>query len=433
MQSQYVLLRDIPSRNGDSVCIQGWVLYSRSSDKLIFIDVRDGTGIIQCVVFKGNVSSEVFELCKKLTLESSIIVEGQVNRDTRSKVGFEIALKKIEILHLNDDSYPISPKPHGVAFLLDHRHLWLRSSLQVAILRIRGTIINAARDFLNKRGFLPFDPPILTPTSCEGTSTLFETDYFGENAYLTQSGQLYLEAEALAHGRVYFCGPIFRVEKSKTRHHLTEFWMIEPEAAFFDLSMDIDLAQHFVAHIVKEVLSINGEELELLGRDRESLEKITYPFPDITYDEAVAILKKNKVAFRWGDDFGGDEETILSQTFDKPVVIHRYPAQCKAFYMKNDPDREDVVLCCDMLAPEGYGEIIGGGQREDEYDTLLEKIIQHGLDVEPLQWYLDLRKYGSVPHAGFGLGIERAVTWMCGLKHVRETIPFPRLIDRIKP
>ena len=400
MENQYVLIREIPLKNGDNVCIKGWVLHIRSSGKLIFIEVRDGTGVIQCVVFNGDVTSETFEQCKKLTLESSIIIEGTVNRDTRSKFGFEIAVKKIEVLHLNDDSYPISPKPHGVAFLLDHRHLWLRSSLQVAILRIRGTIINAARDFLNSRGFLPFDAPILTPTSCEGTSTLFETDYFGSNAYLTQSGQLYLEAGALAHGRVYSCGPTFRAEKSKTRRHLTEFWMIEPEAAFYDLSMDIDLAQQFVAHIVNEVLSKNREDLELLGRDCSILEKITYPFPDITYDEAVAILNKNKVSFHWGDDFGGDEETILSKTFDKPVVIHRYPAQCKAFYMKNDPERPEVVLCCDMLAPEGYGEIIGGGQREDDYDTLLGKIHHHGLDVEPFRWYLDLRKYGSVPHSG---------------------------------
>ena len=296
-----VLIREISTKNCDIVCIKGWVLHIRSSGKLIFIEVRDGTGIIQCVVFKNDVTDEDFENCKKLTLESSVIIEGKVHRDNRSKSGFEIAVKKIVIIHLNEDNYPISSKPHGTAFLLNHRHLWLRSSLQVAILKIRGTVINAARDFLNSRGFLPFDPPILTPTSCEGTSTLFETDYFGKNAYLSQSGQLYLEAGAFAHGRVYSCGPTFRAEKSKTRRHLTEFWMIEPEAAFFDLSMNIELSQRLVVHIVSEVLSNNSGDLVLLNRNIESLEIITYPFPTIRYDEAITIIEKNKISFHWGD------------------------------------------------------------------------------------------------------------------------------------
>jgi asparaginyl-tRNA synthetase len=430
---EYVLIKNISTKESESVRIKGWVVHLRSSGKLIFIEVRDGSGTIQCVVFKGDVSDDVFTLAKKLSLESSIVVDGVVRRDTRSKIGFEIGVTAIEALQLIGDNYPIPPKRHGVSFLLDNRHLWLRSSRQVAILKIRSTVINSARYFLDNNGFILFDTPILTPTSCEGTTTLFTTEYFGKSAYLTQSGQLYDEVGAAALGRVYSFGPTFRAEKSKTRRHLTEFWMVEPEAAFFDLDMDMELAEQLVMHIVTQVIEKNTLELKLLERKISRLKKIKLPFPRISYDDAIDILNKHDISFNWGDDFGGDEETVLSKNFDSPVLIHRYPANCKAFYMKNDPERPEVVLCCDMLAPEGYGEIIGGGQREDDYDTLMEKIKDHDLDLHTFRWYLDLRRYGSVPHSGFGLGIERIVAWICGLKHVRETIPFPRMMDRIWP
>jgi len=429
----YILIKHIPENDGAVVCIKGWVNHHRSSGKLIFIEIRDGSGSIQCVVFKGDISEDVFDMAKSITQESSVIVEGEVRQDPRSRIGYEIGVSNIELLHTITEEYPISPKEHGVAFLLDKRHLWLRSSRQNAILKIRATIIKAARDYLDDNDFVLFDAPVLTPTSCEGTSTLFETEYFNKSAYLTQSGQLYAEAGAMALGRVYSFGPTFRAEKSKTRRHLTEFWMVEPEASFFDLAMDMDLAEDFVMSIVTQVMKKNKAELEILERDISILEKVSLPFPRISYDEAIDILSKNGMKVQWGDDFGGDEETVLSNTFDSPVLIHRYPAECKAFYMKNDPERPELSLCCDMLAPEGYGEIIGGGQREDNHEVLLNKIKAHGLDTEPLQWYLDLRRYGSVPHAGFGLGIERTVGWICGLKHVRETIPFPRLMDRIWP
>ncbi|MFA6472464.1 MAG: asparagine--tRNA ligase [Candidatus Latescibacterota bacterium] len=430
---QYTLLRQIPSLQEGSVRIMGWVTHVRSSGKLIFIEMRDGTDSIQCVVFKGDVTKDIFELANRLTLETSVIVDGVIRRDNRSKMGFEIGVNNIEVIQIPSDDFPISPKEHGVAFLLEKRHLWLRSSRQTAILRIRATIIKAARDFLDNEGFVIFDTPIFTPAACEGTTTLFETKYFDESVYLTQSGQLYNEAGAMSLGRVYSFGPTFRAEKSKTRRHLTEFWMVEPEAAFFDLDMDMDLAEHFVFYIVKSVLDNNRKELEILERDITFLENITLPFPRITYDRAIEILIENNMPVTWGSDFGGDEETIISQNFTSPVLIHRYPSSIKAFYMKEDPSRPDVALCCDMIAPEGYGEIIGGGQREDDYERLLFKIKSHNLQVELFEWYLDLRKYGSVPHAGFGLGIERTVAWLCGLKHVRETIPFPRLMDRIRP
>jgi asparaginyl-tRNA synthetase len=429
----YSLIRHISMIGEGPVRIMGWVTHIRSSGKLIFIEVRDGTGVIQCVIFKGDISEQIFELAKQLTLETSLIIDGNIRRDNRSSMGYEIGVTQIEPIQIPSEDFPISQKEHGIAFLLEKRHLWLRSSRQVAVLRVRAAIIKAVREFLDNQGFILFDTPIFTPAACEGTTTLFETKYFEENVYLTQSGQLYNEAGAMALGRVYSFGPTFRAEKSKTRRHLTEFWMVEPEAAFFDLDMDMDLAQHLVMHIVQTVLERNRPELEVLERDIESLEKISLPFPRISYDEAIHILIAKNIPVTWGDDFGGDEETVISQNFTSPVLIHRYPSASKAFYMKGDPDRPEVALCCDMIAPEGYGEIIGGGQREDDYERLLAKLHDHGLDVGPFEWYLDLRKFGTVPHSGFGLGIERTVAWICGLKHVRETIPFPRLMDRIRP
>lgn len=428
-----VSIRQIPSLGDGRIRIKGWVVHVRSSGKLIFVEVRDGTGTIQCVVYSGDLDDATFLRAKHLSLETSVMVEGIIRRDKRSKMGFEIGATSLTVIHAPVDEYPISPKEHGTSFLLDTRHLWIRSSRQVAILRIRAAIISTIRRFLDENGFVLFDTPIFTPTSCEGTTTLFETGYFDDRAYLTQSGQLYAEAGAMALGRVYSFGPTFRSEKSKTRRHLTEFWMVEPEAAFFDLDDDMALAEQLVSTIVESVLNRHRTELEHLERDLHALEQVTLPFPRITYDEAVDLLVQKGIEFSWGDDFGGDEETVISQSFDRPVMIHRYPSAMKAFYMKNDPCRHDVALCVDMIAPEGYGEIIGGGQREDDYEVLLEKINVHNLPVEPLQWYIDLRKYGSVPHAGFGLGIERTVAWICGLKHVREAIPFPRLMDRIRP
>jgi asparaginyl-tRNA synthetase len=432
-EKPYVLIRQIPEISEGSVTVKGWVTHVRSSGKLIFVEVRDGTGVIQCVLFKGDVENNVFEAANHLPLETSVTIDGVIRRDSRSKMGYELGVTQLKIINAPKEEFPISPKEHGVSFLMDNRHIWLRSSRQVAILKIRATIVRAIRDFLDSEGFILFDTPVFTPAACEGTTTLFETDYFEERAFLTQSGQLYAEAGAMALGRVYSFGPTFRSEKSKTRRHLTEFWMVEPEAAFFDLDMDMDLAEHLVMSIVSAVLEKNRSELELLERDTGPLEKITLPFPRITYDEAIDILQKNNFPVARGEDFGGDEETVISNSFDSPVMIHRYPAAVKAFYMKNDPERPDVVLNIDMIAPEGYGEIIGGGQREDDYQALLHKIQAQGLDTGPLQWYLDLRKYGSVPHAGFGLGVERTVSWICGLKHVRETIPFPRLMDRLRP
>ncbi|MFQ5750871.1 MAG: asparagine--tRNA ligase, partial [bacterium] len=404
----------------------------RSSGKLWFLQIRDGTGIIQAVAFKGDVGDELFQRCEEVTQESSVMVKGKVNPDKRAPGGFELQITDFQILHLAKD-YPITPKEHGTTFLMDHRHIWLRSSKQHAILKIRHEIIRACRDFYDQRGFVLIDAPIFTPAACEGTTTLFETDYFDTQAYLTQSGQLYMEAGAMAFGKVYCFGPTFRAEKSKTRRHLTEFWMIEPEVAYLDLDGDMDLAEDFVEFIVKRVLENRSEELAVIERNMEPLEKIKKPFPRIKYDDAVDILKKSGVDFEWGNDFGGTDETIISKQFDSPVLIHRYPAQVKAFYMKNDPDAPDRALCVDMLAPEGYGEIIGGGQREDDLETLEQKIHQHNLPREAFKWYLDLRQYGTVPHSGFGLGIERTVAWLCGLSHVRETIPFPRLMHRLYP
>ena len=429
---QTVQIGRIAEFEDQEVELQGWLYNKRSSGKLHFLQVRDGSGVIQCVVFKGDVSPEIFQLCDELTQESSVIIRGEVRRDERSPIGYEIGASAVECLQRAEE-YPITPKEHGVAFLMDHRHLWLRSSRPHAILRIRSEIIKACRDFMDEGGFTLIDAPIFTPAACEGTTTLFETDYFDDKAYLTQSGQLYNEAAAMAFGKVYCFGPTFRAEKSKTRRHLTEFWMVEPEMAYCDLEGDMDVAEEMVVYIVERVLERRGEELKVLERDTRMLEKVKKPFPRITYDEAMRILEEQGSDIEWGSDLGGDDETIISGQFEAPVLVHRYPKEVKAFYMKEDPEDSRLALCVDMLAPEGYGEIIGGGQREDKLDLLEGKIAEHKLPRDAFEWYLDLRRFGSVPHAGFGMGIERVVGWICGLKHVRETIPFPRMLNRLYP
>jgi len=431
-ENKRVYIKDVGQFENQEVTIKGWLYNKRSSGKLHFLQVRDGSGIIQAVVFKGNVTPEVFEMSDKIPQETSIEVKGVVKEHKKSALGYELAATDVKVISESHD-YPITPKEHGIAFLMEHRHLWLRSQRQHAILKIRHEIIKAIRNFFDNNDFTLIDAPIFTPSACEGTTNLFETEYFDQKAYLTQSGQLYMEAAAMAFGKVYCFGPTFRAEKSKTRRHLTEFWMVEPEVAFNDLNDNMDLAEEFVEYIVQQVVKNKRAELEFLERDISKLENIKRPFPRITYDEAIQILKDNGMDVTWGDDFGGDEETVISQQFDRPVMIHRYPIECKAFYMKQDPENSKLALCVDMIAPEGYGEIIGGGQREEDLDVLLGKIRAHGLPEEAFDWYLDLRKYGSVPHSGFGLGIERTVSWICGLHHVRETIPFPRLMDRIRP
>ena len=424
-----IYIKDIEKYENQEITLKGWLYNKRSSGKLHFLQLRDGTAEIQGVVFKGNVSDEVFSLADKIPQETSIEVVGTVKKHDRSKIGYEIDVKDLKVISISND-YPITPKEHGTHFLMEHRHLWLRSLRQKAILRIRHRIIKSVRDFFDNHGFTLVDAPIFTPNACEGTTNLFETDYFDTKAYLTQSGQLYMEAAAMAVGKAYCFGPTFRAEKSKTRRHLTEFWMVEPEVAFFDIYDDMDLAEEFVEYIVQQVVEHNKDDLEVLERDILKLENIKRPFPRISYDEAIEILHKKGNNTPWGEDFGGDEETLISEEFDKPVMIHHYPMKVKAFYMKQDGEK---AACVDMIAPEGYGEIIGGGQREEDLDKLKAKIKEQGLKEDVFDWYLDLRKYGSVPHAGFGLGIERTVAWICGLPHVRETIPFPRLMDRINP
>ncbi len=427
-----VSISDLAKHVGREVQLQGWLYNRRGSKKLRFLLVRDGSGITQCTAFQDDVPAEVFARCDQLTQESSLSVTGTVREDKRAPGGYELSLTNLTIHQIAKD-YPISPKEHGVDFLMDRRHLWIRSKRQHAILRIRAEIVRAVREFFDMRGFTLVDAPIFTPSACEGTTTLFETAYFDEKAYLTQSGQLYMEAAAMSLGKVYCFGPTFRAEKSSTRRHLSEFWMVEPEVAYMDLSGDMDLAEDFLCHIVSRVLENRKEDLAALERNIEPLIKIQKPFPRIHYNEAVEILKQSGVNFEWGNDFGGEDETVLAKSFDQPIMVHRYPSQVKAFYMKNDPADAKHALCVDVLAPEGYGEIIGGGQREDDYETLLAKIKTHNLPTEAFEWYLDLRRYGSVPHAGFGLGIERTVAWLCGLPHVRETIPFPRLMNRLRP
>ncbi len=426
---------------GETVTVRGWLYNLRESGKLLFPIFRDGSGVMQGVVAKNAVSPEVFETVKGLTQESSVIVRGKVRADQRAPGGFELDVSDVEVVQRvpEDDPYPISLKEHGVEFLMDHRHLWVRTPRQTAILRLRAEIIKAARDYLDERDFVLTDPPILTPAACEGTSTLFPVDYFDEQAFLTQSGQLYIEATAMALGKVYSFGPTFRAEKSKTRRHLTEFWMVEPEVAYATLEDLMELAENFVAFIVKRCLDRRRADLETLGRDLSKLEKVVAPFPRITYDEAVKLLQEGHAKgalesrFEYGGDLGSPDETYLSGLFDKPVMVHRYPAKVKAFYMEPDPDRPDLALCVDVLAPEGCGEIIGGSQRIGSYDLLVKRIREHGLPEAAFKWYLDLRKYGGVPHGGFGMGIERVVGWVCGLEHVRETIPFARMLNRLYP
>ena len=430
---QKIHISNLKNYVGQEVTLQGWLFNKRSSGKVRFVILRDGTGYVQCVFFKGNLDEETFDLADKIGQESSIEITGKVKEEPRAVGGFELDGTGLQVIQDAKD-YPITPKDHGIEFLLDNRHLWLRSKKQVAIMKIRHRVVKAVRDFFDERGFTLMDPPILTPNSVEGTSTLFETPYFDlGSAFLTQSGQLYAEAGAMALGKVYTFGPTFRAEKSKTRRHLTEFWMIEPEVAFADLNDDMDLAEEFLEYVVQTILSEKEDELKVLERDTTSLQKVKRPFPRISYDEAVEILKKNDIDFEWGNDLGGGDETIISNQFDRPVMVHRYPAEVKAFYMKRDPENPKLALAVDVLAPEGYGEIIGGSQREDDLDQLLSRIKEHNLPQEPFEWYLDLRRYGSVPHSGFGLGLERTVSWICGLDHLRESIPFPRMIYRNTP
>ena len=427
-----VTITQIGAHEGAEVELAGWLYNKRSSGKLHFLQFRDGTGIIQCVVFKGDVEAALFDLCEELTQESALIVRGTVRKDERSPSGFEVGVTDLVCLQ-RADAYPITPKEHGTAFLMDHRHLWLRSTRPHAILRVRSEVIKACRDYMDHRDFILTDAPIFTPAACEGTTTLFETDYFEEKAYLTQSGQLYMEATAMAFGKVYCLGPTFRSEKSKTRRHLTEFWMLEPEVAYCDLDGDMDLAEDMLVEVVGRVVERCAHDLDVLERDTASLEVVQKPFPRLSYEEAVDILHREGSDIEWGSDLGGDDETVISRQFDRPVIVHRYPIGVKAFYMKEDPEDQRLALCMDVLAPEGYGEIIGGGQREDELAVLERKLQEHQLPEEAFRWYLDLRRYGSVPHAGFGMGIERLVTWICGLHHVRETIPFPRMLQRLYP
>ena len=428
-----VYVEDLARHVGETVTIRGWLYNKRSSGKIKFPVMRDGTGLLQGVLVKGSVPDEVLERFEELTQESSFAMTGKIRVEPRAPGGHEMDVSDIAIIQIAKD-YPITPKEHGVEFLMDRRHLWLRSSRQHAILRIRHQVIKAIREFFDGKGFLLLDAPIFTPAACEGTSTLFETDYFDlGKAYLTQSGQLYGEAGAMAFGKVYVFGPTFRAEKSKTRRHLTEFWMVEPEVAFNDLNDDMDLAEEFLEYIVQSVLKNRAAELKTLERNTTMLENVRRPLPRITYDEAVELLRKSGVDFTWGNDLGGADETVVSQHFDRPVMVHRYPSEIKAFYMKRDPQNPKVALAVDVLAPEGYGEIIGGSQREDDLELLLARLHEHKLPQEAFDWYLDLRRFGSVPHAGFGLGIERTVSWICGLEHLREAIPFPRLIYRLTP
>ena len=426
-------IENLAQHQGETVLVHGWLHNRRSSGKIHFLTVRDGSGFIQAVMSKSVVGDEAFERADHLGQESSIILKGSVRADQRAPGGYELDVSNLEVVGESHD-YPITPKEHGVDYLLDRRHLWIRTQRQQATLRIRHTVVNAIRDFLNNQGFTLADTPIFTPAACEGTTTLFPVQYFEDTtAYLTQSGQLYNEANIMALGRVYCFGPTFRAEKSKTRRHLTEFWMVEPEMAFATLDDAAVLAEELVTSVVSRVLETKLQELTILERDITALSKVSLPFPRITYDEAIEILKEQGQATTWGDDFGGTDETILAKQYDRPVIIHRYPASVKAFYMKADPEQPKLSLSMDVLAPEGYGEIIGGGQRLDDYDELLSQLHKHKLPEEAFKWYLDLRRYGTVPHSGFGMGIERVVAWLCGLDHLREAIPYPRMLYRMYP
>ncbi len=437
--SQQVYINQLSSHAGQEVTLRGWLYNMRSSGKLLFPQLRDGTGVVQCVVFKKNVPEEVWDALKGLGQESALEVRGQVREDSRAPGGFELDVSAASVFQ-HVEGYPITPKEHGTEFLMDHRHLWLRSSRQHAILKVRHTVVRAVRDFLDNDGFTLLDTPILTPAACEGTTNLFEVDYFeDEKAYLSQSGQLYNEATAAAFGKVYCFGPTFRAERSKTRRHLTEFWMVEPEMAYATLEDVLSLSERFLSAIAARVLDERKEELKILERDTSKLEAIVPPFPRLHYDEAVRILHEGhergelETRFEWGGDFGSPDETYISSRFDKPVMVHRYPAAVKAFYMQRDPEREELALGVDVLAPEGYGEVIGGGERATSLEYLEGQLKLHELPRESFEWYLDLRRYGSVPHAGFGMGIERCTAWMCGIEHIRETIPFPRMLYRIRP
>ena len=426
-------IEDIAKHESQRVTLRGWLHNRRSSGKIHFLSVRDGTGFIQAIVSKATVGEEKFKSADHLSQETAIVVHGAVRADARAPGGFELDVSDFEIVSGSVD-YPITPKEHGVDYLLDRRHLWIRSERQQAVLRVRHEVISAVRDFFNDQGFILADTPIFTPAACEGTTTLFPVDYFeDQKVFLTQSGQLYAEATAMALGRVYNFGPVFRAEKSKTRRHLTEFWMVEPEMAYATLDDVIDLAEGLVVAVVSRVLDKRRRELKTLERDMSKLEAVQPPFPRVSYDEAVKILQEKGQPFEWGGDLGGTDETILSQHFDRPVAIHRYPAAVKPFYMEPDPKRPELALCVDVLAPEGIGEIIGGSQRLASYDLLLQRIKDHNLPQEAFEWYLDLRRFGTVPHAGFGMGIERVVGWICGLEHVREAIPFPRMMYRVTP
>jgi asparaginyl-tRNA synthetase len=447
--AEHATIERIADHVGREVTIHGWLYAKTGKGKLQFLQVRDGTGMMQCVIFKGDVSPEVFEAGLRLTQESAIAVTGTIRADERAPGipgGFEMGIRDLQVVQLVTDEYPITPKEHGVDFLMQNRHLWIRSSRQWAILRVRATIVKAIRDWLDGHGFVLMDTPILTPAAAEGTTTLFEIDYHGAPAYLSQSGQLYNEANIMAFGRVYCFGPTFRAEKSKTRRHIQEFWMVEPEAAYMDLWEDMEVQEQFVSAIVHTVLRERGKELELLGRDLAPLERIVPPFPRIHYDQAVEMINgaaeagatvqpndEPVPAITWGEDFGAPHETYVAAQFDRPVFVHHYPTAVKAFYMAQEPERPETCRSADLLAPEGYGEIIGGGERSGDLAFLEAQIERHGLPREAYEWYLDLRRYGSVPHAGFGLGLERTVMWICGLSHIRETIPYPRLLGRIYP
>ncbi len=428
-----ISISEVGKYENEKVCIKGWLYNQRSSGKIKFMIIRDGTGFLQGTLVKSEMEEKYFDMLDDLNYESSIIVEGEIKSEKRAPSGYEMLVKTIQVVHNAEKDYPISLKKHGVGFLMNYRHLWMRTQRQNAILRIRTEIVKIIHNFLNQKGFCLVESPILTPAACEGTTTLFETDYFGDKAYLTQSGQLYNEASAMAFGKVYCFGPTFRAEKSKTRRHLMEFWMVEPEAAYFDFQDNNKLQEEMIVAIAKHVLEHCPLELKILERDTSMLENIQAPFPYLSYDDAIKVIQKKGSDTQWGDDLSGEDETIISGQYKKPVFIHHFPTKCKAFYMKPDPERPETVLGADLIAPEGFGEIIGGGQRIDDYKLIKERIKEFNLPEDDYQWYIDLRKYGSVPHSGFGLGIERTVAWICNLPHIRETIPFPRMLNKIYP
>lgn len=430
----HIYIRDVSAHEGEEVTLRGWLYNKRSSGGIYFLLLRDGTGTIQCVVRQDEVEEETFALCESLSRESSFSVTGTIREDARSPGGYElnVAGRGIAVYQIAE-AYPITPKEHGAAFLLDNRHLWIRSRKQWAILRVRARVIRSIRDWLDANGFVLLDTPIFTPSAVEGTTTLFPVEYFGDTVYLTQSGQLYNEANIMSFGKVYCFGPTFRAEKSKTRRHLTEFWMVEPEMAFHDLADNMQVIEDLTIAIVEGALEHCRQELDILERDTGSLEAVKAPFPRLHYDEAASILQDAGHEFEWGSDFGSPHETELARRYDRPFFVTHFPAAIKAFYMKRDPERPELTLSCDLLAPEGYGEIVGGSQREDDLTELVRRIEEYDLPGEAFDWYLDLRRFGTVPHSGFGLGVERTVAWICGVEHLRETVPFPRMLHRVRP